>query len=101
VSGSVFSTASECPLGLAKASAKGLELQIVLGELLLAVRSESLDDALCSDLLRFPDGEDEGWLAVQLLNVLYPCAANESEFPNWVIKCAERIHSRVGIMYIG
>jgi hypothetical protein len=35
------------------------------------------------------------------LNVLYPCAEKELEFPDWVIKCAERIHSRVGITYIG
>jgi hypothetical protein len=33
--------------------------------------------------------------------VLYPCANNELEFPDWVIKCAERIHSRVGVTYIG
>jgi hypothetical protein len=41
------------------------------------VRSESLDDALCSDLLMSHDGEDEGQLAVKPLNVLYPCAINE------------------------
>jgi hypothetical protein len=33
--------------------------------------------------------------------VFYPCAENEMEFPDWVIKCTEHIHSRVGVTYIG
>jgi Tfp pilus assembly protein PilO len=57
------------PPGLAEASAKGPNLQIVLGDLSLVVNLESLDDALCSDLLRSHDKEDEGQLAVQPLNV--------------------------------
>jgi hypothetical protein len=101
VSGFVFSSLSMCSLGLAEAPTKGLDLQFVLGELSLAVNSESLDDALCSDLLRSHEGEDEVRLTIQPLNILYPCADNEFEFPDWVIKCAELIHSRVGIMYIG
>jgi hypothetical protein len=64
------------------------------GESSFVVRSESLDDALCSNLLMSHDGEDEGQLAVKPLNVLYPFAINELKFPNWVIKCVERIHSR-------
>jgi hypothetical protein len=67
----------------------------------LAVNSKSMDDDLCSVLMRSQVGEDEAQLAVQPLNVLYPCAEKELEFPDWVIKCAERIHSRVGITYIG
>ncbi|KAE8076624.1 hypothetical protein FH972_015261 [Carpinus fangiana] len=62
--GIVFSTLSVCPSDLAEASAKGPNLQIVPGELSLAVNSESLDDALCSDLLRSHNGEDEGQLVV-------------------------------------
>jgi hypothetical protein len=62
---------------------------------------KSLDDALCSDLLWSHVGEDEGRLVVQPLNVLFPCADNELEFLDWIIKCAEQIHSRVGITYIG
>jgi hypothetical protein len=74
---------------------------MVPSELSLVVNSESMDDELCSVLMRSQVGEDEAWLAVQPLNVLYPCAENELEFLDWVIKCAERIHSRVGITYIG
>ena len=33
--------------------------------------------------------------------MLYPCAENDLEFPNWVIKCAEQIHSKVCVTYIG
>ena len=74
--------------GLTEAQAKGTDLQIVLGELSFAVNSESLDDALCSVLMRSQLGEDEARLAVQPLNVVYPCAENELEFLDWVIKCA-------------
>jgi hypothetical protein len=89
------------PPSLAEAPAKGPNLQIISSELSLAVNSESLDDALCSVLMRSHVGEDEARLAVQPLNVLYPCVDNEMEFPDWVLKCAERIHSKVGITYIG
>ena len=47
------------------------------------------------------DGEGEGRLTVQPLKVLYPSAENELVFPDWVIRCVERIHSRVGVTYIG
>ena len=100
-SGSGCSTLFVSSPGLTEAQAKGTDLQIVPGELSLAVNLESLDDALCSVLMRSQLGEDEAWLAVQPLNVVYPCAENELEFPDYVIKCAERIHSRVGVTYIG
>jgi hypothetical protein len=96
-SGSVCSTLSGCSPGLSQVE----DLQISPGELPLAVNSKSMDDDLCSVLMRSQVGEDEAQLAVQPLNVLYPCAEKELEFPDWVIKCAERIHSRVGITYIG
>ena len=63
-------------------------------------RSESFDDALCTDLLMSHDGE-EGRLAVKPLNVLFPCVVNDSELLDWVVKCAEQIHSKVGITYVG
>jgi hypothetical protein len=69
------------------------------GELSVAVNSENMDDALRSVLMGYHDGEDEGRLMVQPLNVLYPNTENEMVFPDWVIRCAERIHSRVGITY--
>lgn len=31
----------------------------------------------------------------------FPGSANELEFPDWVIKCAERIHPKLGIFYVG
>jgi hypothetical protein len=96
-SGSVCSTLSGCSPGLSQVE----DIQISPGELPLAVNSKSMDDDLCSVLMRSQVGEDEAQLAVQPLNVLYPCAEKELEFPDWVIKCAERIHSRVGITYIG
>ena len=89
------------PPGLVEDLAKGPDCQIVLGELSLVVNFESIDDALCSVLMRSQDREDESQLAVLPLNVFYPCAENELEFPNWVIKYAERIHYRVGVAYIG
>jgi hypothetical protein len=46
------------------------------------VRSESLDDALFTDLLMSHDGEEEGQLAVKPLNVLFPCVVNDSVFPD-------------------
>jgi hypothetical protein len=52
----------------------------------------SIIDELC------PDISD---MAFKPLNIIIPCAAIESEFPDWVIKCAERIHSRVGVSYVG
>jgi hypothetical protein len=52
----------------------------------------SIVDELC------PDISD---MAFKPLNIIIPCAAIESEFPDWVIKCAERIHSRVGVSYVG
>jgi hypothetical protein len=97
----VFSTLSMYPFGLAEAPAKGPDLQIVPGKLLLAGNLESLDDALCSVLMRSHVGEDEDRLEAQPLNVLYPCIDNELEFLGWVIKCAKQVHSRVGISYIG
>jgi hypothetical protein len=89
VGDSSLSTFSVCPPGLAEPLGKDPDLQSVPGELLLAVNSENLDDALCSVLMRSHDGEEEGRLTVQPLNVLYPNAENELVFPNWVIKCAE------------
>jgi hypothetical protein len=101
VSDSGYSTLSVCPPSMVENPAKDPDCQTVPGELSSAVNSESLDDALCSVLMRSQDGEDEGRLAVQPLNVLYLCAKNELEFPNWVIRCGERIHSRLGVTYIG
>jgi hypothetical protein len=71
------------------------------GKLSLADNSVNMDEALCSVLMGSHDGEEEGQVMVQPLNVLYPNAENEFVFPDWVIRCAERIHSRVGITYIG
>jgi hypothetical protein len=71
------------------------------GKLSLDVNSANMDEALCSVLMGSHDGEEEGQVMVQPLNVLYPNAENEFVFPDWVIRCAERIHSRVGITYIG
>jgi hypothetical protein len=100
-SGSVCPTTSVCSPGWTETQAKDTDLQMVPGELSLAVNSENMDDELCSVLMRSQVIEDEARLAVQPLNVLYPCVGNELEYPDWVIKCAERIHSRVGITYIG
>jgi hypothetical protein len=96
-----LSTVPVCPPSLSEPLGKGPDLQSCPGELSVAVNSENMDDALCSVLMSSHDGEDEGRLTVQPLNVLYPSAENELVFPDWVIKCAERIHSRVGITYIG
>ena len=101
MSGSACSTLLVCSLGLAETQTRDTDLQIVPGELPLAVNIESMDDALCSVLMRSQVGEDEARLAVQPLNVLYPSAENELGFPDWVIKCVEWIHSRVGTTYIG
>lgn len=35
------------------------------------------------------------------VNTCFPCSANDLEYPDWVIKCAERIHPKVGISYVG
>jgi hypothetical protein len=64
VSGSVCPTPSVCSLGWAETYAKDIDLQMVSGELSLAVNSESMDDELCSVLMRSQVGEDEARLAV-------------------------------------
>jgi hypothetical protein len=73
------------------------------GEPLCVLRSENLgeEEGQCSELVMSHDGEEEGQLAVEPLNVQYPYTVNESEFPDWVVKVAERIHSRVGVTYVG
>ena len=81
MSESGYLTLSVCPPGLVEDPAKGLDCQTVSGELSLAVNSESIDYALCFVLMRSQDGEVEGRMAVQPLNVFYPCAENELEFP--------------------
>ena len=88
-------------LALAETLGKDFELQSIPGELSLAANSESLDDALCATLMSSHDGEDEARLMVQPLKVLYPSVEKEMVFPNWVIRCAEQFHSKVGITYIG
>jgi hypothetical protein len=47
------------------------------------------------------EGDDEGHVAVKPLHVILPYAASESDFLDWVIKCAEQIHSKVGVTYVG
>jgi hypothetical protein len=96
-----LSTVSVCLPGSAEPLAKDSDLQSVPGELSLAVNSENLDDTLCTVLMGSHDGEDEGRLTAQPLNVSYLSAESELVFPDWVIKCAKRIHFRVGITYIG
>jgi hypothetical protein len=64
-------------------------------------RASLVVDGLGSDLLMSHKGDDEGHLAVKPLNVILSYAANESKFPDWAINCAEWIHSRVGITYVG
>jgi hypothetical protein len=73
------------------------------GEPLCVLRSESFgkEEGQCSDLIVSHDGEEEGQLAVEPLNVQFPFTVNESEFPDWVVKVAERIHSKVGVTYVG
>jgi hypothetical protein len=66
------------------------------GEPLCVLRSESFgkEEGQCSDLIVSHDGEEEGQLQ-------FPFTVNESEFPDWVVKVAERIHSKVGVTYVG
>jgi hypothetical protein len=73
------------------------------GEPLCVLRSENFgeEEGQCSELVMSHDGEEEGQLAVEPLNVQYPYTVNESEFPDWVVKVAERIHSKVGVTYVG
>jgi hypothetical protein len=118
VSGSGFLTATECPHDLANSPTKGLDLQMGPGvdmgqswgtlvgvPQVGGVGSESVsvfsrlggNELSIVDELR-PDISD---MAFKPLNIIIPCAAIESEFPDWVIKCAERIHSRVGVSYVG
>ncbi|KAC4551145.1 hypothetical protein FH972_027223 [Carpinus fangiana] len=76
-SGSACPTPFVCSPGWAETQAKDTVLQMVPGELSLAVNSESMDDELCYVLMSSQVGEDEARLAVQPLNVLYPSAENE------------------------
>ena len=59
----------------------------------------SVVDELGSNLSMSHEGDDSH-MAVKPLNVILPNAASESEFPNWVIKCAKWIHSKVGVTYV-
>jgi hypothetical protein len=127
VSGYGFSTAFECPPDLANSPTKGLDFQMVPGVAMgqfwrplvgvpqvggvgsksdsdfsrIGGKESSVVDELVPDLLMSHVGDDEGHMAVKPLNIILPCAAIESEFSDWVIKCAERIHSRVGVSYVG
>jgi hypothetical protein len=58
------------------------------GEPLCVLRSENFgeEEGQCSELVMSHDGEEEGQLAVEPLNVQYPYTVNESEFPDWVVK---------------
>jgi hypothetical protein len=65
------------------------------------LKSFGEEEGQYTKLIMSHDGEEEGRLVVEPLNVLFPCVVNESKFPDWVVKCAEQIHSRVGITYVG
>ena len=54
-------------------------------------------NALGTNVLMSYDGENEGQLEDKPLSVIFPYTENESKFPDWVINCTKRIHSRVGI----